>query len=169
MNTLKGFQFRWRLLLILLAVALLAALAVASQTMSVQVKSGQVRKSPTFLGPVIAKFAYGDRVQILTQQGAWYQVALPSGNGQGWMHTSALTEKKIVLKAGAMDVSQAASSDELALAGKGFNQQVENEYRTRNPNLNFSQIDQMEARTVSQGEIQTFIQDGRLTAQGGAQ
>lgn len=168
MNTPKGFQFRWRMLLIL-AVALLAAQAVGSQTMSVQVKSGQVRKSPTFLGPVIANFAYGDRVQILTQQGAWYQVTLPSGNGQGWMHMSALTEKKIILKAGAKDVSQAASGDELALAGKGFNQQVENEYRTRNPNLDFSQIDQMEAHTVSQAEIQAFIQDGRLTAQGGAQ
>ena len=169
MNRLKGFQFRWRLLLILLAVFLLAAQALAGQTMSVQVKSGQARKSPTFLGPVIANFAYGDRVQILTQQGAWYQVVLPSGNGQGWMHTSALTEKKIVLKAGAMDVSQAASSGELALAGKGFNKQVENEYRTRNPNLDFRQIDQMEALNVSQDEIQAFIRDGRLTAQGGAQ
>jgi hypothetical protein len=168
MNLTKSFQFRWRLLLIL-AIAFLAAQVVAGQTMSVQVKSGQVRKSPTFLGPVIASFAYGDSVQILTQQGAWYQVALPSGRGQGWMHTSALTEKKIILKSGAADVSQAASSDELALAGKGFNQQVENEYRTRNPKLDFSQIDQMESHTVSQDEIQAFIKDGRLTAQGGAQ
>ncbi|RPH48316.1 MAG: SH3 domain-containing protein [Desulfobacteraceae bacterium] len=170
MNTPNGFHFRWRQLLIMaVALSLLMAQAVASQMMSVQVKSGQARKSPTFLGPVIADFAYGDRVQILTQQGAWYQVALPSGKGQGWMHMSALTEKKIVLKAGAKDVSQAASSDELALAGKGFNKQVENQYRTRNPNLDFRQIDQMEALTVSQAEIQGFIQDGRLTAKGGAQ
>jgi hypothetical protein len=39
----------------------------------------------------------------------------------GWLHQSALTKKTISMKAGGQDVATAASGDELALAGKGFN------------------------------------------------
>jgi hypothetical protein len=87
---------------------------------------------------------------------------------KGWMHASALTEKKIVLKPGAEDVQQAASSDELTLAGKGFNEQVEKSFKTKNPNVDFSGVDRMEKVVISQKEIQQFLQTGKLVPKGGA-
>ena len=101
------------------------------------------------------------------QQGAWLKVGLPGLKTEGWMHASALTSKKIVLQAGEQAVGQGASSDELALAGKGFNQQVENTFRAQNPNLDFSWIDRMEKIVVSQSEMETFLREGGVTPEGG--
>ena len=82
------------------------------------------------------------------------------------MHSSALSQKKIVLKPGAADLEQAASSDEITLAGKGFNQQVENDFKTKNPQVDFMWINRMEKITVTQKQIQTFIKEGQLSPKG---
>jgi hypothetical protein len=73
-----------------------------------------------------------------------------------------------VLKSGASNVQAAADSDELALAGKGFNKQVEGAFRSKNPHMDFTWVDKMEAMEVSQEEIQRFLEDGELLKQGGA-
>ena len=43
-----------------------AAVAVAAEpeSMSVQVRKGQLRAKPTFLAPIVAVVSYGDRVQV---------------------------------------------------------------------------------------------------------
>ena len=94
-------------------------------------------------------------------------MGLSEGAAEGWIHASALTPKKIVLRAGAEDVEAAASSDELALAGKGFNQQVESEFRAKNPNLDFTWIDEMETYVVSENEMKQFLKEGELSPEGG--
>ena len=96
----------------------------------------------------------------------WLRVAMPGSGISGWMHVSALTRKEIVLTAGADDVRQAATSDDLALAGKGFNQQVEAEFRAKNRHVDFTWIDQMEQYAVSQAQINRFIQYGGLKPAG---
>ncbi len=80
-----------------------------------------------------------------------------------------LTEKKVVLKPGASDVKKAATNDEIALAGKGFNKQVEGEFKTRNQNIDFIWIDKMEKITVSQSQMQKFLKQGKLYPEGGSQ
>jgi len=137
--------------------------------MSVQVKNGQVRSAPSFLGKIVGALSYGDRVNLMEEKKAWLRVAMPGSGISGWMHASSLTRKQIVLKAGAADVRQAATSDELALAGKGFNRQVEGEFRAKNRHVDFSWIDQMEQYAVSQSQINRFIQYGGLTPEGGDQ
>src|ERR1039458_2318151 len=77
-------------------------------TMSVQVKSGQVVATPSFLGKVVTRVNYGDRVQVLEQQGDWSKVTLADGQ-VGWMHNSSLSKKKIAMKAGSQDVQTGAS------------------------------------------------------------
>ena len=159
---------------IILIVAILTALLghgtyAAGQTMmSVQVKKGQLRSGPSFLGKIVAVVYYGERVTVNTEKGAWYQVSIPRGGASGWIHKSALTRKRIVLKSGASNVQAAADSDELALAGKGFNKQVEGEFRSKNPHMDFTWVDKMEAMEVSQEEIQWFLEEGELPHQGGA-
>jgi len=136
-------------------------------SMSVQVKQSQVRTAPSFLARIIATLNYGDRVYIVTRQGTWAQVFLASAGIKGWVHSSALTTKKIVLQAGAADVNQTATSDELALAGKGFNKKVEGEYRNNNQDLNYAPIDRMERMKVSQSAIRKFLKEGAISPQGG--
>lgn len=135
--------------------------------MSVQVKTGQLRLTPSFLGKIVARLYYGDRIYVIEEKGSWRRVGLSGGAAEGWIHASALSPKKIVLQAGAKDVETAASSDELALAGKGFNQQVESEFRAKNPNLDFTWIDKMEAFVVSENEMKQFLKKGGLSPEGG--
>jgi hypothetical protein len=87
---------------------------------------------------------------------------------EGWMHSSALSEKKIVVKAGAQNVDQTASSDEVALAGKGFNADVEKEFKAKRKDVNYAYIDQMEKLLVTPAQMQEFVKVGALVPEGGA-
>jgi len=144
----------------------LAVFAIEQKMMSIQVKKGAVRSSPSFLGKIVTQLKYGDRVAVQNVKGSWYFIDWPKGSTDGWMHSSALSVKKIVLNPGASDVEQAASSDEITLAGKGFNQQVENDFKSKNPQVDFTWINKMEKMTVSQNQIQAFIKEGQLSPKG---
>lgn len=149
----------------LLCILVLPLQAAAQKTMSVQVKDGQVRATPSFLGKMVARVAYGDRVDMLQEQGDWKKVALPGGRVQGWMHKSALTSQRIVLKAGQSNVQTGATREEIALAGKGFNEQVEASFRKENKNLDYRWIDRMETFRVAPEQLQRFLASGSLEPQ----
>lgn len=136
--------------------------AALKNQMSIQVKNGQIRQTPSFLGKVIATLAYGDRVDVVEERTGWAFIKIPGSDRSGWVHLSALTHKKIVLSAGTADVEQAASSDEVALAGKGFNKQVEGEFKSKNQHLDYAWIDKMERFSVSQQQIEQFVREGDL-------
>jgi hypothetical protein len=152
-----------------IAVLLAGTAAMGMDFMSVQVREGQLRATPSFLGKVIVNVPYGVRVGVQQRQGDWVRVSLPTGPGSGWIHSSALTEKNIQMTAGADDVSAAATGDELALAGKGFNQQVERKFRADNPEMDFTWVDRMETWDMPAGEMAKFLREGELMAEGGAQ
>ncbi len=154
---------------ILLPVVLLLAAAVAlaaAGVMSVQVRTGKMRAKPSFLGPVVASVGYGDRVTVLGEKGGWVQIRNASGK-TGWIHVSALTEKKVVLRAGDADVATGASGEELALAGKGFNDAVEAEFRAENPNADYTWVDKMETFRVTPEQARDFLAAGKVTVPGG--
>ena len=151
------------LLLPLLAVA---AAWAAAQMMSVQVREGQLREKPSFLGRVVTDVTYGDRMTVLSSRGGWSEVR--DGDGRtGWIHTSALTQKRVVMKAGDIDVETAASGEELALAGKGFNDEVEAEFRSGNPDVDYDWVDRMERMVVPVDEAVDFLADGGVEPRGG--
>jgi hypothetical protein len=152
---------------ILAAALLLAAAAVFSAPMSVIVKETQIRATPSYMGKILAPARYGDRLEVLEKQSGWAKVSLPAGKGQGWVHLSALSTKQVALKAGDAAAAGGASSGEVALAGKGFNKEVEAQYRDETQ-LDYAWIDRMEGYRVSAEEIQVFLRDGGLK-QGGAQ
>lgn len=142
-------------------------MAAAAATMSVQVKDAPVRETPSFVGKVVGALAYGDQVEIQQTQGAWSKVA---GAGvSGWMHTSALSSKKIVLAAGQEQAKVAASGDELALAGKGFNSDVEAQFKSAHKDIDFTWINRMEKIKIPSSEMQGFLKDGNvMPKEGGA-
>ena len=156
------------MIFLLLGLSAFPAFAVGQKMMSVQVKKGEIRSTPSFLGAIVARVSYGDRVYVLEEKGPWVKVAIPERNNEGWIHSSALTEKKIVFTAGAKDVQTSASSNEVALAGKGFNQQVENEFKEKNPKMNYAWINRMEKFVVSEKEIKQFLKQGELSPKGGS-
>jgi SH3-like domain-containing protein len=162
---MKQLRKRWLSLTIILFAGTI--FAAAPVPMSVQVKNGQVLETPSFLGKVVTRVNYGDRIQVLEQQGDWSKVTIPDGQS-GWMHSSALTKKKIAMSAGSQNAQTAASGDELALAGKGFNSDVEADFKAKNRNVDFTWVDKMEKIKVQPDAMQQFLKDGGIQpAEGG--
>jgi len=148
--------------------AALTLSANAAKPMSVQVRDGQLRSKPSFLGQPIASVSYGDRVTILSKKGDWREVS--TGGDTGWIHVSALSKKKIVLKSGDRNVRSGASGEELALAGKGFNADVESKFKTDHRGIDFTWIDTMETYNVSAKEMVKFLDKGNVSpSEGGAE
>jgi len=155
------------LLLFLSPYFVFSGFAAPLKTLSVQVKEGQVRSTPSFLGKIIAKPSYGDRVEVIQDRGTWKKVTV-RGGVQGWMHASALTTKQIVLRAGSQDVQTSATGGEIALAGKGFSEEVEKQYKNLS-HLDYRWVDRMEKFQVTTEQMQAFLKQGDITpVEGGA-
>ena len=152
-------------------VALLMCVAspahAAPKEMSIQVRKGEIRSAPSFLAAVTATAGYGERLTVLEEKGAWMKVSDPEGKVTGWVHSSALTRKRIKLEAGEKDAEVAASSSELALAGKGFNSDVEAEFKNRHKDVDFTWVDKMEKITVTPDQMREFLGQGDVTPAGG--
>lgn len=159
-----------RFLLFAFFIVLTGAVAWAALgVMSVEVKSSPLRTSPSFLASPAATVNYGDQVEVLQQQGDWAEVSAQGGK-KGWIHQSALTKKKVVFGPGGSSAQLGASSDELSLAGKGFNKDVEEKFRAGHRDADFTWVDKMEAMVVTPPEMVAFLKEGGLRTQaGGAQ
>ena len=147
----------------LLVVSSAVVQAASPKQMSVVVKVTQVRSSPSYLGKVLGGIAYGQRVDVLEVQKDWARIDVPSKKLSGWTNLSALTEKRIVLSSGSGNVDQSASSGEVALAGNGFNSQIEAEYR-QDGKLDYSWVDRMGQINETPEAISAFLSAGGLSA-----
>jgi len=152
----------------ILGVALWCAAAARAAEMRVQVQAGQVRGAPSYLGGMVTTVGYGQPVDVVSTQGAWHQVRTADGKS-GWMHDSALTAKLISANAGGAAARVGASGDEMALAGKGFNKDVEAQFKASRAGVDFSWVDKMGSMTASTAEIERFVKNGGLAQPGGAQ
>ncbi len=155
--------------LVLAGCLMISGITLAAVMKSVQIKAGALRSAPSFMSEIIAKVAYGDLVEAMDNKNGWSKVRPVGEKQSGWIHDSALTHKKIVLTAGQSNVAQGATGDEIALAGKGFNEQVEREFKEKNPQLDFKMIDEMEKIIVSDSQMRKFLEAGQVSPQGGAQ
>lgn len=157
-----------KILLPLLFCLLLAMPALARQDwLSVAVRNGALRQQPMPFGKVVASLGYGERVDVLEEQGLWRKVRDQGQGREGWMHSASLIAKPITLKPGER-VGAGASADELALGGKGFNAQVEAEYRARGKNLDYGLVDWMERIQVSPEAMREFLAKGGLQTSAGS-
>jgi len=134
-------------------------------SMSVQVRDGQLRATPSFLGAVVGVLNYGDQVDVQQQQGDWRQVT--TKGQQGWIHSSALTTRYISIGAGGRDAQLKASGKEVALAGKGFNAEVEAQYRRGHQHANYPAVDQMERVRIAPEEVVAFLEQGKVKPSAG--
>jgi uncharacterized protein YgiM (DUF1202 family) len=126
-------------------------------TMYVAVQSVPVKTSTGFFAKTAGTLSYGSQVTVIAVSGKWIQV---NANRplNGWISAAAVTSKRIIAGSG-----QAASSKELAMAGKGFSEEVERKYRTEK-NLNYDAVDDVEQVRISEEDLFYFIKEGRLAA-----
>lgn len=142
----------------LLAVLALAASAAAAATLTIVVKEAAVKKKPQFYASTVGTLKLGDKVASSGQQGAWHQVAV---NGQpGWLHQSAFSSKKVKVASGEM--KGGTTAEEITLAGKGFNQQVEGEYKKKHGKADFAAVDALERTAMPEAEVLRFLSEGGL-------
>jgi hypothetical protein len=158
-------RLKKKALALALGLCLCGVLALAAKVMNVQVRDGQVRDNPSFLGKIVGKASYGQSVEVLGEQGDWLKVSL-SGGASGWMHRSSLTTQQLALSGGS-GASQGVSGKEMALAGKGFSAEVEADYR-RSHGGDFAAINQMERISYDPAALLSFLAQGDIKPQGGA-
>lgn len=153
-------------LIAVVAIVAVTAWAARQKVMSVEVRDAKLRSAPTPISRVLATVGYTEKVTILEEKGDWSRVQF--GTTEGWMSKGSLTTKTLKLAAGGPDAQLSVTSDEQGLAGKGFNSDVEKQFKERNKEADFSVVDRMEKIAVSDSQIQQFIKQGSLTDVGGA-
>jgi hypothetical protein len=55
----------------------------------------------------------------------------------------------------------------MALAGKGFNSDVESQFKANHKDIDFTWVDKMEKIKIPPPELKAFAKAGQLDAQGG--
>lgn len=143
-------------------VLMVAGLAwAAGEVMNVQVRTSKLRSRPSFLGSTVTEVGYGAQVTVSSQRGPWVEVTTPDGHS-GWLHESALSEDELAMISGTIDANTGASGEEIALAGKGFNDQVESEYQKKHGDLDYTWVDLMEKMVISPEQAEKFLAEGQI-------
>ncbi len=143
-----------------------AALVLLAETLIVKVKSTYLRKEPMFFAQTVTSLKAGERLEKIISQGGWIKVKTSSGL-VGWIHSGSVQPKKFSLLAMDKSLKTEATADEVALAAKGFNKQVEKSYRARNKNISYAWVEKMLQIKVSYSQIRDFIKTGKLGEFGG--
>ena len=152
------------LTLALLALLLLPGIA-RGETMKVTQPNQSLYPDPDFAGTPIAPVPQGAEVTVQQQSGDWYKVEYQGKSG--WLNRQAFPAPAAGSKFNLPGMLFGApvketSSDEAALAGKGFTPEVESSYRQKHPEAKFAEVDKVEAYRVDPAKLQAFIKEGGL-------
>ena len=144
--------------LVLFICGLAAAQVSRGGTLYVATKTVELKASTGVFARTNATLNYGDRVTVLSVDGKWVEVrSVSSPSLTGWTASANMTAKQVV--AGS---TTTATASEVALAGKGFNQEVEESYK-KSGNFNYADVDRTEAISVNLAELFRFLEEGRLS------
>jgi len=127
-------------------------------TMFAAVRNLDLKASTGFFARTTATLNYGDRVTVLQVSGRFAEVqSAANPSFRGWTPSANLTARQVVAQ-----TSGAATGREVAMAARGFNQEVERTYRDQNQNLNYADVDRVEAIRINENDLRRFIEEGRL-------
>jgi len=145
--------------LCLFVIGLAAAQAKAGGTMYVSVKTLTLKSGTGFFAGNTGTLNYGDRVTVTRVTGNFVEVKnAANASLTGWTAIANLSAKQVLASA-----SGTASAKELALAGKGFSQEVENSYNKDQKNsLNYADVDKSESILIRDDDLKKFLEEGRL-------
>ncbi len=146
----------------ILGILLCAAALFAVQngeTVYVAVKKAAIKSGTGNFDKVVAQASYGDELIVDKASNKFHRVHKAGDPSVvGWIPATSVTTKKIVTSSKKVS----ASADEIALAGKGFSEQVEDGYKTANKKLDYSSVDRLESFRITDSSLKTFIEDGEL-------
>jgi hypothetical protein len=145
--------------IIVILLCSLCCLTAAAETLQVTTRDNAVRGDCRFFAPVKLKVSLGDTLTVKGRKGDWYLVSARGVNG--CIHKSAV-ESRNFAATGRKASTGGASADEVSLAGKGFNPQVEAGYRKADKNLNYAAVDEIVRFTVSEKSLESFVMQGGL-------
>lgn len=136
------------------------AISLLAETVTVITKDNAIREYAKFFAPVKATVKYNDRLEVLATEGDWYRVRF--GASVGYVHKSAVEKRVAAMPASYSGKRSSVSESEAALAGKGFNPQVEASYKKQHPEMKFYLVDNIERYLVPDKEVAQFITNGGL-------
>lgn len=136
-----------------------------SEVLKVTQPNQSLYPDPDFASTPVAPVPVGAEVNVERQAGDWYKVEYQGKTG--WISRQAFPAPQAGSKMSLKGLLFGApvkqtSSDEVALAGKGFTPEVESGYRTKHPEMNFAQVDKIESFKVAPAALQAFIKEGDL-------
>jgi hypothetical protein len=135
----------------------LQAQARKGGTMYVAMKTVELKSDTGFFASARGTLKYGASVTVLQIDGRWAEVrSVGSSSVSGWTTVANLSAKRIVSNG-----ASGATTSEVALAGKGFNQQIENAYKAKG-RLNYADVDRTETQRVTKQDLRNFIVEGHL-------
>jgi hypothetical protein len=140
-------------------IVFLLCLGASAETVKVTTRENAVRGECRFFAPVKLKVSLGDVLTVTGRKGDW--ILVTAKGTKGCIHKSAV-ESRSFASAGKGAATGGASADEVSLAGKGFNPQVEAGYRKSGKNLNYGAVDEISRYAVSEKSLETFVQQGGL-------
>jgi uncharacterized protein YgiM (DUF1202 family) len=132
-----------------------SAFCFAEKKIYVKTKSADLMKKATTLSTTVTKVSYGAELIVLETDGEWNFVQL-SGKPdiKGWIKDSRTTTRKLTART-------SANAKEIALSGRGFNEEVENLY-SNSENGNYKAVDEIESIQTDKDNLKKFIKDGNL-------
>ena len=152
-----------KVLFLFCLVLFIAGFAVAQVapggTLYVAIREVSLKSGTGFFTSTRGYLQYGDRVTVVSVSGNNVEVrSAMNTNLVGWTSTSNMSVRQI-----AAGTTSTATASEVALAGKGFNQEVEQSYRGQHQELNFDDVDRVEEISVNMDDLLRFLEEGRLS------
>ncbi len=143
----------------------LGAGAGLGETLKVAQPNQSLYPSADYAGTPIGPVPMCAVVNVVQQAGEWYKVEYQGKTG--WLPRQAFPQPQTgskfplggILFGGPVKETK---SDEVALAGKGFTPEVESAYSQKHPEMQFAQVDRVEATRVDDAQLQAFIKEGGL-------
>ncbi len=146
--------------LLLAAAAITGDDPVVGEEATIQIRSQHLFPRPVFYATPVGELEFGDVVMLLEESEDWFRIRTASGS-TGWVHTTSVTGA-VLSGGGVGSGSGEVTSDEIMLAGRGFNSDMEQSYSSSHPGLSFSGVDEMERVTVTPENIYAFLVAGDL-------
>jgi hypothetical protein len=145
--------------ILIIALFSMVNMSAAAESVQVTTRENAVRGECRFFAPVKLKVVLGDHLTVKGRKGDWYLVNAKGVNG--CIHKSAVEERTFAAS-GRSASGGGAAADEVSLAGKGFNPQVEAGYRKSNTNLNYAAVDEIVRFQVNEKSLESFVLQGGL-------
>ena len=148
---------------VILLVVAAGGIAWAATTLRVVQKEAAIRDRKRNFGKPLAVVGEPQEVTLLGEEPPWRRVKM--GAVEGWIHESALTaDPKCVFSSA--PVASGVRATEQTAGNRGFNEEVEQEYRGQHRSLEsaYLLLDALQDRKVADEDLEAFLSAGGLAA-----